>query len=81
MITHLTGNKCYFEYREKEKEIFGSCKVDHANYPACYNRKVRSIKKGWAALVSEFHDEMTMYQATQVLDRFNLRMRHFCKMD
>ena len=77
----LKNKLTIIEYNEKQKEISGRCLQDDINYPAFYNRNIRSIKKGWEALEAKFNKNISMYDAMNILDKYNLKCRSWCMMD
>lgn len=77
----LTNKNCGIEIDFISKEINGSDYTDQYNYPKCYNKTSRSIKKAAIALEQRWNDSMTMYQAMHILSENGIRMRSYCSMD
>lgn len=77
----LENDKCHFQIDLVKKNIYGSDFTDRNNDPRCYNRKVRSFKKGVEALKTAFNESMTMYQGMKILEELKLDMHSYCARD
>lgn len=77
----LQNEKCAFEIDFENAEISGSDLTDSYNYPKCYNKTSRSIKKAANALQKSWHPEITMYGAMNILTDNGIKMRSYCSMD
>ncbi len=77
----LKNSKCVFEINFESKKVDGSDLKDVYNYPVCYNKTSRSLKKAAKALQEAWNDEMTMYGAMDILDNNGITMRSYCSMD
>ena len=62
-------------------EITGADLIDQYNWPCCYSKSKRGIKKAWGALKDAWNDDMSMYQAMTILMDNKIRMHSYCAMD
>jgi hypothetical protein len=79
--TTLRNDLVKIEYREDRKEIFVRDLEDRNNDPAFYTKTRRGIKKAWAAMVAEFNDTFTLYNAHKVCERNNIGTHYWCMVD
>jgi hypothetical protein len=63
------------------KSISGSDFTDQYNLPRCYNQTWRSYKRAWKALMNQFTEKTTMFEACTILRDNGVRMRSYCSMD
>jgi len=77
----LENKKCYIEYRESDKRLFGRDKTDQNNDPAFYTKSKRGIKKAWESLKLEFTDESTMYWVQRFLNDNKIKTHYWCMVD
>ena len=76
----LNNDKVYISFDELT-EISGSDKTDQYNCPRFYNKNKRGIAKAWAELEKNFNNDISFYQAINILDKFNLKIHSYCSMD
>lgn len=77
----LKNSKTTFEINFEAKKIDGADLKDSLNYPVCYNKTTRSIKKAAKALQEAWNDNTTMWDAVNVLTANGVQMRSYCQMD
>jgi hypothetical protein len=80
MLT-LKNNKCYIEFKEDKKEIFGKDLTDHYNDPAFYNETSRGIAKAWEALTVAWTEDTTLFDAITVLSNNKIKTHYWCMVD
>ena len=76
----LDNHKVYITFDEI-KEISGSDKEDQNNLPRFYTRNKRGIAKAWIELEKQWNENITMYGAINILDKFNLKIHSYCSID
>lgn len=77
----LKNKYCNIEYNEAEKSISGNDLTDTYNLPCFYTTRKRNIKKAWTELAKEFNAITTMYDAMDILNKYNLRCHSWDSMD
>ena len=78
---NLENDYCSITYFEKDKQIAGSDLTDKYNLPCFFTRNKRSIKKAWAELKEEFNKNTKMYDAMNILNKFNMNCHSYDSMD
>ena len=62
-------------------QISGRDKEDQNNLPAFHTRNKRGIAKAWKELETQWSENITMYEAIHILDKYNLNCHSWCSMD
>ena len=76
----------YVTFHEKgdtfeRAHIDGKDLTDMYNEPIFYTKKVRGIEKAWRELALKFSDRMTMGEAMNIVNSFNLECHSYCTVD
>ena len=77
----LKNSICYIEYQEREKRFSGRDLDDQYNLPAFYNTSKRTHRKAAAALLEQFNENTTMYDAMNILRDNGIKCHSWCSMD
>lgn len=78
---NLQNKHCVIEYDGNKKSFSGRDLDDQYNLPAFYNTTRRSHKKAAKALLEQFNENTTMYDAMRILRDNNISCHSWCTMD
>ena len=75
------NEKCFIEYREDKKEIFGRDLTDQNNDSAFFTKSKRGLKKAWAEVVKQFTPETRMHDLLTIMQNNGVKMHYWCMVD
>ena len=81
MTKVLSNEKTTVTFEEENAQISGRDKTDHYNDPSFYNQTTRSAKRAWKALEEKWSEQITMYEALNILEANGVRCHSYCAVD
>lgn len=78
---YLSNAKAFVKVDPEAKSFYGGELGDPYNEPRFYNTTRRSFRKALAALQAAWTDDMSMYQAMDVLGVNGIRTHSYCAID
>lgn len=77
----LRNDRCFVQFDEDAKEIFGRDLTDGYNGPAFYNKTKRGLKTAWASIEKCFCEQTTMHDLMAYCDLAGVRTHYWCMVD